>query len=66
MTPSELAYIRTTVLKTSQKKLAKEMGYKSGSAILAMEKQGAKVPGYFENHLKLLVETKGHLWLIND
>ena len=64
ITPAELTYIRSQILEVSQRELAKMMCYNSASAISAMEKQGAKVPNYFEHHLKLLVKDQGKLWLI--
>ena len=66
MTPSELKYIRTKILKLSQQKLANKMGYKSKDSIGQMERPGAIVPGYFINHLNFVCKDEGYLMLIPE
>ena len=66
MTPSELRYVRKTILKLSQQKLADKMGYKSKDSIGKMERPGATIPGYFVNHLNFVCKEEGQLMLIPE
>ncbi len=53
MKPEDVVFIRTQILKLSQVNLAKKMGYKAGTSILAFERHGAIVgpAGAFEQKL---------------